>query len=70
MPKKNLLTCLRLDPTSIENLNDLSISLNSSKSSIMRRSICLMRQLKEIQKNHGHLKIITSTGEKILILIN
>jgi Ribbon-helix-helix protein, copG family len=70
MAKKNCLTALRLDANSIAILKDLSCDLNSSKSQLMRQAIRLMKQLNEIQRQHGELRLITATGEKFLILIS
>jgi predicted transcriptional regulator len=69
MPKKNHLTALRLDANSVALLNDLASDLNSNKSQIMRKAIKILKELIEIEKEYGEIKLVTSKGEKVIILL-
>lgn len=61
---------MRIDDSTNEILKILVNDLNFSKAEVVRKSLRTFNQLREFQKKYGELKIITSKGEQLLILIS
>lgn len=61
---------MRIDDDTDEVLRALVDGLNFSKAEAIRKSLRAFKQLWELQKKYGELKITTSNGEQLLILIN
>ena len=61
---------MRIDDSTNEILKILVNDLNFSKAEVVRKSLRTFNQLREFQKKYGELKIITSKGEQLLVLIS
>jgi hypothetical protein len=62
------LVTLRLDEKTDTILNNLVTDFNFNKSQIMRQSIRLMNELKELKKQHGEI-ILNVGNREIFVLI-
>lgn len=60
---------MRIDDSTDAILKILVDDLNFSKAEVVRKSLRLLKELTEIKKQYGEIRLSTETGEKILILL-
>ena len=70
MTVQNHLTAIRLDDSTKATLKDLASYFSFNQSQVMRKSLRLLKELTEIKKQCGELRINTTKGERVLILLS
>jgi len=67
MDSKNYLTTVRLDTVTKKALKGLVSEFGSNNSEVIRQSIRLMKELKELKKQYGEIRL--NVGNKEILLL-